>query len=172
MGEEFGAATPFLYFCDFGPELAAAVRAGRRAEFAGFPPFDDEAAAQAIPDPGAQATAARSVLDWSSVAQDTHATWLALYRALLALRRARIVPLIPHVVAGAARYRIEDGRVLEVRWPLDDGRALLVHVCVDACAQTSLPRLPDGAECLWESPCEDSQTWAVRWALALAARSG
>ena len=33
MGEEFAASTPFLFFCDFGPELAAAVAAGRRREF-------------------------------------------------------------------------------------------------------------------------------------------
>jgi 1,4-alpha-glucan branching enzyme len=36
MGEEFGADTPFLFFCDFGPELAAAVTQGRRREFARF----------------------------------------------------------------------------------------------------------------------------------------
>ncbi len=41
MGEEFGAATPFLYFCDFDGELAAAVRDGRRREFAQFARFAD-----------------------------------------------------------------------------------------------------------------------------------
>ena len=36
MGEEWGAAQPFPFFCDFGPKLASAVRKGRRAEFARF----------------------------------------------------------------------------------------------------------------------------------------
>src|SRR5690606_12550917 len=37
MGEEWGASTPFLYFTDHSePELAEAVRNGRRREFAAF----------------------------------------------------------------------------------------------------------------------------------------
>ena len=36
MGEEFGAQTPFLFFCDFEKGLAEAVAAGRRNEFARF----------------------------------------------------------------------------------------------------------------------------------------
>ena len=39
MGEEWGAATPFLYFCDFHGELAAGGARGRRREFAAF--FDE-----------------------------------------------------------------------------------------------------------------------------------
>lgn len=48
MGEEYAAATPFPYFCDFGPELAAAVSQGRRDEFGRFAAFADEAARAAI----------------------------------------------------------------------------------------------------------------------------
>jgi malto-oligosyltrehalose trehalohydrolase len=165
MGEEFGAATPFLFFCDFGSELAATVRAGRRAAFAGFPPFDDEAAAQSIPDPGAPATAARSVLDWDSIAQDPHASWLAFYCALLALRMTRVVPLIPHIVAGAARHRMFGERALEVRWPLVDARALVLHADLPAAVQPAPRRPPPGAECLWESYRTAPQDWAVRWTL-------
>jgi malto-oligosyltrehalose trehalohydrolase len=36
MGEEFGASNPFLFFCDFGPELSSKVREGRRSEFERF----------------------------------------------------------------------------------------------------------------------------------------
>ena len=36
MGEEFGAQSPFLFFCDFEKDLAQAVTAGRRNEFAHF----------------------------------------------------------------------------------------------------------------------------------------
>src|SRR6185369_2271186 len=51
MGEEIGAKTPFLYFCDFHGDLAAAVREGRRKEFAAFPEFAAEEARSRIPDP-------------------------------------------------------------------------------------------------------------------------
>ena len=49
MGEEWDAATPFLYFCDFHGELADAVRQGRRQEFARFEAFADPMPARASP---------------------------------------------------------------------------------------------------------------------------
>ena len=64
MGEEHAAPVPFLYFCDFGPELAAAVTAGRRREFARFERFSDPASRAAIPDPNDPETFRRSRLDW------------------------------------------------------------------------------------------------------------
>src|SRR5262249_57436183 len=39
MGEEWGATTPFPFFCDLGPALAPLVREGRRREFAHDPAF-------------------------------------------------------------------------------------------------------------------------------------
>ena len=39
MGEEWHSASPFLFFCDFGAELGAAVAGGRRQEFARFQAF-------------------------------------------------------------------------------------------------------------------------------------
>ena len=56
MGEEFGTQTPFLFFCDFEKDLAAAVTAGRRNEFARFTRFNDPAARKGIPDPNAEST--------------------------------------------------------------------------------------------------------------------
>jgi malto-oligosyltrehalose trehalohydrolase len=51
MGEELGAITPFLFFCDFADALADSVRDGRRREFARLPGFASEEARQRIPDP-------------------------------------------------------------------------------------------------------------------------
>ena len=53
MGEEWGASTPFLFFCDFEPELAKLVTEGRRNEFASFAAFSDPARRDRIPDPSA-----------------------------------------------------------------------------------------------------------------------
>ncbi|HUH06232.1 MAG TPA: malto-oligosyltrehalose trehalohydrolase, partial [Egibacteraceae bacterium] len=64
MGEEFGAQTPFLYFAGhIEDDLADAVTAGRREEFADFSSFTAE-----IPDPQAESTFLDSRLDWGEAA--------------------------------------------------------------------------------------------------------
>ena len=84
MGEEWGASTPWQYFTDHDePELAQAVRDGRRAEFAAHGWGDR------VPDPQDPATAERSRLDWSEPDEVEHARLLAWYAGLLALRRER-----------------------------------------------------------------------------------
>ncbi|MFD7714726.1 malto-oligosyltrehalose trehalohydrolase [Streptomyces sp. NPDC059814] len=84
MGEEWGARTPWQFFTDHtDPELAEAVRNGRRREFGahGWPEED-------IPDPQDPATRDRSCLDWSEPGREPHARLHAWYRELIALRRA------------------------------------------------------------------------------------
>ena len=102
MGEEFAASTPFLYFCDFGPELAEAVTAGRRREFQRFAAFTDEAAIARIPDPNAAATFAGSKLRWAERSQFPHRERLALVRELLDLRRLDSRPILPGCGTAAA----------------------------------------------------------------------
>jgi maltooligosyltrehalose trehalohydrolase len=85
MGEEWGASTPWQYFTDHGePELAEAVRSGRRREFArhGWRPEE-------IADPQSADTLARSRLDWTELERAPHAGLLEWYRGLIALRRTR-----------------------------------------------------------------------------------
>jgi len=124
MGEEFAAATPFLFFCDFEPGLAAAVTEGRREEFRSFAAFADAAAAEQIPDPSAPTTFMRSKLDWRSLGRPPHAEWRALYRRLLDLRHRVIVPLLPKIAPSRRAWRRLGDSALTVTWPLDDGRAL------------------------------------------------
>jgi maltooligosyltrehalose trehalohydrolase len=120
MGEEWGCTQPFLFFCDFDGELGEAVRNGRREEFARFAPFRDPAARARIPDPTAEPTFHRSVLDWSATQSPGGRAWLARYADLLALRRAHIWPLR----AGPGRYRMAGERAFLVEWPLQGGGAL------------------------------------------------
>ncbi len=122
MGEEFAASTPFLYFCDFGPELAQAVSNGRRNEFARFAAFADPDARARIPDPNAEATFLSSKLRWDEREQGPHAARLALVRQLLAVRREWLVPHIDPSLANdeGGRYRF-DGGLLHADWPLADG---------------------------------------------------
>ncbi|MGF6881107.1 maltooligosyltrehalose trehalohydrolase [Nocardia sp. GAS34] len=105
MGEEWGARTPFQYFTSHPePELAAAVAAGRRAEFAdhGWPATD-------IPDPQDPATFERSKLDWSERESPSRARLLACYRALISLHRTHPGLADPRLNRLAVEYD-EDAR--------------------------------------------------------------
>jgi maltooligosyltrehalose trehalohydrolase len=87
MGQEWAASTPFQYFTDHTAELGRLVTEGRRREFGRFAAFQDEAARRGIPDPQALATFEASRLCWEERGDAGHAGVLALYRALLDLRR-------------------------------------------------------------------------------------
>jgi malto-oligosyltrehalose trehalohydrolase len=91
MGEEWAASQPFPFFCDFGPELADAVRTGRRNEFAKFPEFQDPAQRERIPDPTADATFESAKLDWEEANSRVKAEWLHWYCKILSTRHADII---------------------------------------------------------------------------------
>ena len=124
MGQEFVADQPFLFFCDFGADLAQSVTDGRRREFARFAHFADEAARQAIPDPNDPDTFARCRLDWSALDAPAHRAWLDMLRTLLALRQAEIVPRLKGIRGHAARAQLIGETGLMVRWTLGDGSLL------------------------------------------------
>ncbi|MFD5564151.1 malto-oligosyltrehalose trehalohydrolase [Kitasatospora griseola] len=91
MGEEWGASTPWQYFTDHtDPQLAEAVRQGRRREFA-----EHGWRAEDVPDPQDAATVRASTLDWSEPGRAPHAELLAWHRELIRLRRAA-----PELAAG------------------------------------------------------------------------
>lgn len=102
QGEEWNASTPFLYFTDHqDPDLARAVREGRRAEFGGRGWDVDE-----VPDPQAPETFARSVLDWDERTQGEHAAMLEWYRALIRLRAQ--VPSLATLPLEATRVAVDE----------------------------------------------------------------
>jgi maltooligosyltrehalose trehalohydrolase len=84
MGEEWAASTPWQFFTSHPePELGRATAEGRIAEFAAMG-WDRSV----VPDPQDPETFQRSKLDWTEPEAGEHARMLALYRALIALRRA------------------------------------------------------------------------------------
>lgn len=115
MGEEYAATQPFLYFCDYQGDLAAAVREGRRSEFASFGAFADEQQREKIPDPNAAQTFVASQLDAQDRERSPHREWLAYTRELLRIRAGKIVPIIPTIVAGRGAFEL-DGQALTVSW--------------------------------------------------------
>jgi maltooligosyltrehalose trehalohydrolase len=108
QGEEWAAATPFLYFTDHqDPELGRAVREGRRREFPA-----GGLGAHEVPDPQAAATYERSVLDWEELDKPEQASVLRWHRDLIALRRAY--------------PELTDGNLAEVSVSFDEAEQWLV----------------------------------------------
>ena len=85
MGEEWAASNPWQFFTSHPePELATAVRNGRRREFASHGWAEAE-----VPDPQDPATFERSKLDWDELGKPGHSEILDLYKKLIALRHSR-----------------------------------------------------------------------------------
>jgi malto-oligosyltrehalose trehalohydrolase len=124
MGQEFAADSPFQFFCDFEPELARAVREGRRGEFARFAQFSDGREREKIPDPNELATFARSRLDWSELERGDHAAWLDYHRELLQIRRRHIVPLLPRMRGNAGSVSSLGENAFHVAWVAGNGLTL------------------------------------------------
>ncbi len=114
MGEETGSQRPFLYFTSHPPELAAAVREGRRREFAASAAFRDDARAAAIPDPNDVAT-----FEASRPALEDDGDWTPYYRELLSIRRRDLM----HRIAGCQSKGVDilGPAALCARWRLVDG---------------------------------------------------
>src|SRR5947209_18496790 len=82
MGEEWMETNPLLYFVSHtDPELAEAVRNGRKKEFAAFHCSED------APDPMAEETFLRSKINWNLISEKKHKTMFAYYKYLIDLRK-------------------------------------------------------------------------------------
>jgi maltooligosyltrehalose trehalohydrolase len=166
MGEEFGASTPFPFFAHFKSDLADAVREGRRAEFAKFPEFQDPHKRELIPDPTSEATFQSAKLNWAEIGDQSHSDWLALYRQLLAIRHAEIIPRLKNIGEHCGSYKILGEGAVSVRWTMGDG------TCLCLVANLSDARLGSTASHgrrLW-SPGNGGgdylEPWTVIWTVA------
>ncbi len=166
MGEEWGTRQPFPFFVGFEGELAEKVREGRRREFARFPAFADEAARAAIPDPAAEATFLSAKLDWRESEAEPHRAHLDLYRRLLAVRRAEIVPRLGDGVRGGRHAVLADGAV-RVIWTLAGGETLHLEANLSPRPLEDVPEAP-GRRLWLEGTCDHGGLgpWSVRWSLS------
>jgi len=168
MGQEYGASTPFQFFCDFGPELAAAVRRGRQAEFTRFAGFTEAAGREPLPDPNGSATFARSKLDWLELDRPDHAAWHDYHRNLLALRQRDIVPLLPHLHGHSARARLLADAAFEVAWSGEQGQRLTLVANLSEAVLAAPPEPPGRLVFAAPAGAESSEAleaWSARWYL-------
>jgi malto-oligosyltrehalose trehalohydrolase len=155
MGEEWGSARPFPFFCDFQGDLAQAVRNGRREEFkSAYAVIGDD-----IPDPLAEDTFRSAILDWEARATPAAQRRLTLVRELLTTRSKMIVPRLAGAAFGSARW---DDRVLTADWRLGDGSRLsLLANLTDAESRPS--SRPAGTPIWGGSSGEALPPWSVIW---------
>ncbi|HUA81969.1 MAG TPA: malto-oligosyltrehalose trehalohydrolase [Dyella sp.] len=116
MGEEWGCTTPFYYFTDYEGDLAAAVREGRRAEFAHFSGFTDPVRRKRIPDPNALDTYTGSVPREDN--DERTRAWRRWFEKLLQHRKRFLV----HRLEGSRSLGCEvlGSKAVYARWRLQD----------------------------------------------------
>jgi maltooligosyltrehalose trehalohydrolase len=153
QGQEFAASSPFLYFADHGPELAALVRKGR-AEFLGqFPSIGDSAGHLTLDDPADQRTFDRSRLDLGE--RERHREAYTLYRDLISLRRCD--PVLSSVEAPRTDGAVLSDHAFVLRFFANDGndRLLVVNLGPDL----ALDVVPEPLL----SPPEPDRGWMRLW---------
>ncbi|KAA3438261.1 malto-oligosyltrehalose trehalohydrolase [Rufibacter hautae] len=103
MGEEYAEPNRFQYFVSHtDPELAEAVRKGRKAEFAAF-----HAQGEA-PDPMAEETFQNSKLQWNLIQEGQHQVMFRYYQTLLRLRRE--LPALKHLDRQSVEVSCDEAR--------------------------------------------------------------
>ncbi len=115
MGEEYAEDAPFLYFVSHtDPELIAAVRAGRKQEFAHFHLDRDYV------DPESMEAFDRSRLRWETCQQGKHQVMFSLYQHLIQLRRT--IPALKQLDKhNLEAIGLEDEKVLLLHRWCDEG---------------------------------------------------
>jgi 1,4-alpha-glucan branching enzyme len=167
MGEEWVAAQPFPFFCDFHAELGEAVSKGRREEFARFPEFRAPASRERIPDPTAEETFCSAKLVWNDLAREPHRGWLAWYRRILSVRRSEVVPRLPGL-RDCGRYGPIGEGAIHIRWPLADGGELELIANLSHAARHA-PTIAGRA--FWQEGAVDAgklMPWSVVWSIVEA----
>jgi maltooligosyltrehalose trehalohydrolase len=157
MGEEWGSKAPFPFFCDFGGDLADAVRKGRRVELAwAYEEYGDE-----VPDALDRSSRDSAVLGWDESKAPAAQKRLTLVRDLLKVRRQEIVPRLANAAFGEASA--DESRLLAARWRMGDGATLQLLANLSDQAISHAPEKPAGT-LIWGSELGDSvPPWTVLW---------
>lgn len=153
MGEEYGETKPFLYFVNHtDPELAEAVRKGRKAEFVAFHSQGE------APDPTLKETYNGSKLQWKLIDQEPHKTILAYYKRLVSLRKQ--LPALKYLNRQQLKVEVnKENKLLTLhRWHENDYVLVLMNFSGNT-QKTTLPQTDrswykqlDSASPNWNGP--------------------
>ena len=133
MGEEFGAATPFLFFCDFGRELARRGDARPAPRVRALRAFARQWRETRFPTPMRRLRSCASKLDWRRASMPRARAWLALYRRL-----PRCAPPACRAARAAAHERRRSARVAdETLADASNGAATATHAAPDCQSRTA-----------------------------------
>jgi len=159
MGEEYSEPNPFLYFVSHtDPELAEAVRKGRKAEFAAF-----HAEGEA-PDPMDEQTFAQSKMQWGLIDSGKHQTMLSYYKKLIALRKQ--LPALKNLNRKQLKVEVDKNTQTLIlhRWSHGDYAIVLMNFS-DKVQNAALPETDkqwikqlDSASTEWNGPKDAPQT--------------
>lgn len=120
MGEEYAESAPFMYFVSHSDEtLIAAVREGRKRDFAAF------GGPHEPPDAQAEDTFKQSILNWNDRYKGHHGEVLRWYKALIALRKNN--PCFSHFRKDSVRS-----------WVINPQALVIVRRSADECSQAAL----------------------------------
>lgn len=171
MGEEWGASTPFPYFCDFHGDLGIAVQKGRCEQIGKLPGVSQEDLKNA-PNCQAESTFRSAQLCWEELDEANHRAWFTMYRQLLKLRRERIVPLLGGLSGRCGQYQVLGPGALKCVWTLAGGAKL--HLQANLWHEAREGFGPTEGDVLWtegtmsegtNSDADVLGAWAVRWSL-------
>ena len=149
MGEEYGETAPFQYFVSHSdPDLVAAVRQGRRQEFAAFEWRREP------PDPQDEATFLRSKITPRLRHDARHECLWAFYQELIRLRRA--IPALAHPSKKNSEVGMAGGSVLVLQRRWAGSAACAVFNFNPGAAESALP-VSAG---IWQKRLDSSE---ARW---------
>ena len=159
MGEEWAESNPFQYFVSHtDPELAEAVRKGRKEEFAAFH-IEGEA-----PDPMAEETFENSKLQWDLLSRPRHEAMFRFYKKLIALKKTNPVLKLPDRKGLTVSFDVHQGVIILNRIKEDHHIVIVMNFSKDR-RETQFPahvatwfKLISSADVLWDGPQMSSET--------------
>jgi len=182
QGQEFGATTPFLFFCDHGKDLCERVRKGRAEFLAQFRSLAQPELQETLVDPGDPAVFQQSKLDLSE--RERNRAAYDLHKDLLRLRRED--PVFSSVRRGGVDGAVLSHHAFALRYfSAEHGdRLLIVNTGIDLHLNPAPePLLAPPADSQWKvlfsseqpkyggtgaSPPETEENWRIAGYSALA----
>ena len=165
MGEEWGASSPFPFFCDYHGALAEQVREGRCRQLEQQDPKPSAEELKRAPNPQAEETLRSAQLRWEELSEPAHGEILTWFQQVLRVRKQRITPLLEGLTGTCGSCRVLGPGALEANWELAGGSKL--RLASNLCAQARDGFSKSSGEVLWIEGSEAEGTlgpWSVRWA--------